>query len=68
MGGFSYELSHFDRAVFAYRQPGSGFKPFVYAAAMDAPALLASGKNTYMTPQTPIPDTPLSITLPPGPW
>ena len=66
VGGFSYELSHFDRAVFAYRQPGSGFKPFVYAAAMDAPALLASGKSSYMTPQTPIPDTPLSITLPTG--
>ncbi|MGE4530666.1 MAG: penicillin-binding protein 1A [Acidithiobacillus sp.] len=66
VGGFSYELSHFDRAVFAYRQPGSGFKPFVYAAAMDAPALLASGKSNYMTPQTLIPDTPLSITLPSG--
>ncbi len=66
VGGFSYELSHFDRAVFAYRQPGSGFKPFVYAAAMDAPALLASGQSSYMTPQTPIPDTPLSITLPDG--
>ncbi|QQD71867.1 penicillin-binding protein 1A [Acidithiobacillus ferrivorans] len=66
VGGFSYELSHFNRAVFAYRQPGSGFKPFVYAAAMDAPALLASGKSSYMTPQTPIPDTPLSITLPTG--
>ncbi|MEY2342433.1 penicillin-binding protein 1A [Acidithiobacillus sp. IBUN Pt1247-S3] len=65
-GGFSYELSHFNRAVFAYRQPGSGFKPFVYAAAMDAPALLASGSSTYMTPQTLIPDTPLSITLPSG--
>ncbi len=65
-GGFSYELSHFNRAVFAYRQPGSGFKPFVYAAAMDAPALLASGNSSYMTPQTLIPDTPLSITLPSG--
>ncbi len=65
-GGFSYELSHFNRAVFAYRQPGSGFKPFVYAAAMDAPALLASGASNYMTPQTLIPDTPLSITLPTG--
>ncbi len=66
IGGFSYELSHFNRAVFAYRQPGSGFKPFVYAAAMDAPALLASGRNSYMTPQTAIADTPLSITLPDG--
>lgn len=66
VGGFSYELSHFNRAIFAYRQPGSGFKPFVYAAAMDAPALLASGNNAYLTPQTPIPDTPLSITLPTG--
>jgi penicillin-binding protein 1A len=34
-GGFSYELSEFNRAVQATRQPGSAFKPFVYAAALD---------------------------------
>lgn len=34
-GGFSFALSEFNRAVQAKRQPGSSFKPFVYAAAMD---------------------------------
>ncbi|MDE2495489.1 MAG: penicillin-binding protein 1A [Alphaproteobacteria bacterium] len=34
-GGFSYASSQFDRAVQALRQPGSAFKPFVYAAALD---------------------------------
>ncbi|MBY8975768.1 penicillin-binding protein 1A [Rhodobacteraceae bacterium NNCM2] len=35
-GGFSYEFSVFNRATQAQRQPGSSFKPFVYAAALDA--------------------------------
>ncbi len=65
-GGFSYELSHFDRALYAYRQPGSGFKPFVYAAAMDAPALKAAGDRHYLTPVTLIRDTALAIKLPNG--
>lgn len=34
-GGFSYELSEFNRVIQAERQPGSAFKPFVYAAALD---------------------------------
>ena len=34
-GGFSYASSQFDRAMQAMRQPGSAFKPFVYAAALD---------------------------------
>jgi membrane carboxypeptidase/penicillin-binding protein len=34
-GGFSYERSQFSRATQALRQPGSSFKPFVYAAALD---------------------------------
>jgi penicillin-binding protein 1A len=34
-GGFSYESSQYDRAMQALRQPGSAFKPFVYAAALD---------------------------------
>ena len=66
VGGFSYEMSHFDRALYAYRQPGSSFKPFVYAAALDGPELLAAGKTGYMTPVTPVADTPLSINLPNG--
>jgi len=35
VGGFSFDLSQFDRALQAKRQPGSSFKPFVYAAAID---------------------------------
>ncbi|MGC9953473.1 MAG: penicillin-binding protein 1A [Rhizomicrobium sp.] len=34
-GGFSYASSQYDRAMQALRQPGSSFKPFVYAAALD---------------------------------
>ena len=34
-GGFSYGSSQFDRAMQAERQPGSTFKPFVYATALD---------------------------------
>jgi penicillin-binding protein 1A len=34
-GGFSYELSQFDRAIQAHRQIGSAIKPFVYLTAMD---------------------------------
>jgi penicillin-binding protein 1A len=35
VGGYSHRLSQFDRATQAQRQPGSSFKPFVYAAALD---------------------------------
>lgn len=65
-GGFSYALSHFDRALYAYRQPGSAFKPFVYAAAIDGPELLAAGKTDYLTQVSLIPNTPLTIKLPNG--
>ncbi|MFN3233361.1 MAG: penicillin-binding protein 1A [Alphaproteobacteria bacterium] len=35
VGGFDYADSQFNRATQAARQPGSAFKPFVYAAALD---------------------------------
>lgn len=35
VGGFDFYSSKFNRAVQAARQPGSSFKPFVYAAALD---------------------------------
>ncbi len=35
VGGFSFAESQFDRAMQARRQPGSSFKPIVYAAALD---------------------------------
>jgi penicillin-binding protein 1A len=35
VGGFDFFQSKFNRVVQARRQPGSGFKPFIYAAAFD---------------------------------
>jgi penicillin-binding protein 1A len=35
VGGFDYFQSKYNRVIQARRQPGSGFKPFVYAAAFD---------------------------------
>jgi len=35
VGGYSFDQSQFNRATQAKRQPGSAFKPFVYAAALD---------------------------------
>ena len=57
-GGFSYQSSVFNRATQAYRQPGSSFKPFVYAAALD------SG----YTPATIVVDAPIEIDTPQGLW
>jgi len=53
VGGFSYSESEFNRATQAYRQPGSSFKPFVYAAALD---------NGY-TPASVIMDGPITIKI-----
>ncbi|MEO0329090.1 MAG: penicillin-binding protein 1A [Pseudomonadota bacterium] len=50
-GGFSFSDSQFNRATQAYRQPGSSFKPFVYAAALD---------NGY-TPSSVVLDGPIRI-------
>jgi len=36
VGGFAFEQSNYNRALQAKRQPGSSFKPFVYAAALDS--------------------------------
>jgi penicillin-binding protein 1A len=51
VGGFSFDESEFNRATQAQRQPGSSFKPFVYAAALD---------NGY-TPSSTVPDAPITI-------
>src|SRR5579871_1587155 len=55
-GGFSYASSQFDRAIQAMRQPGSSFKPFVYAAALD---------NGY-TPVSKVLDAPFEFDQGPG--
>ncbi|MCU0900197.1 MAG: PBP1A family penicillin-binding protein [Cypionkella sp.] len=57
-GGFSYQDSVFNRATQATRQPGSSFKPFVYAAALD------SG----FTPATIVVDAPIEVNTPQGLW
>jgi len=36
VGGFDFKISQFNRATQALRQPGSSFKPFVYAAALES--------------------------------
>jgi penicillin-binding protein 1A len=48
VGGRSFEESRFNRAVQARRQPGSAFKPFVFAAAIEdgaSPGSVISGLN-----------------------
>ena len=58
-GGFSFKKSEFNRATQALRQPGSAFKPFVYALALenkytptslilDAPIVLEQGEDLKM--------------------
>ncbi len=51
VGGFSFDKSEFNRATQALRQPGSSFKPFVYATALD---------NGY-TPSSIILDEPVEV-------
>ncbi|MBH0239224.1 penicillin-binding protein 1A [Methylobrevis albus] len=56
VGGFSFAHSEFNRATQAWRQPGSSFKPFVYAAALD---------NGY-TPSSVALDAPFEVSQGPG--
>ncbi|MEM6324987.1 MAG: PBP1A family penicillin-binding protein [Pseudomonadota bacterium] len=57
-GGFSYQHSVFNRATQATRQPGSAFKPFVYASALD------SG----FSPATIVIDAPIEVDTGEGVW
>jgi membrane carboxypeptidase/penicillin-binding protein len=64
VGGRDYVESQFNRATQARRQPGSAFKPFVYAAALaprrgDVPALTAAAI---------VDDSPLTRTVKGEPW
>ena len=57
-GGFSYQASELNRTTQATRQPGSSFKPFVYAAALD------SGYS----PNTIVIDAPIEVDTGDGIW
>ncbi|MFQ5785969.1 MAG: penicillin-binding protein 1A [Alphaproteobacteria bacterium] len=56
VGGFSYDISQFNRATQAMRQPGSAFKPIVYLAALDH----------GFTPSSIVDDAPIVIDQGPG--
>jgi 1A family penicillin-binding protein len=56
VGGRDYRTSQFDRAIDGKRQPGSSFKPIVYAAAI----------ADSMRPNDIVGDTAIAITLPNG--
>jgi 1A family penicillin-binding protein len=56
VGGRDYAMAPFNRATRALRQPGSSFKPFVYAKALE----------DSMSAATIVPDTALSIMMPDG--
>ncbi|KAF0146008.1 MAG: penicillin-binding protein 1A [Nitrospirae bacterium] len=59
VGGYDFTKSEFNRAIYAKRQPGSAFKPIIYAAAMD---------NGF-TPASIIVDEPVTYTGgPKGDW
>jgi penicillin-binding protein 1B len=56
VGGRNYSKTQFNRAIQARRQPGSLFKPFVYATAMDP----ARGQQAF-TAATVLDDSPISV-------
>ncbi len=58
VGGWSFELSQFNRATQALRQPGSSFKPMVYLTALEQDI---SPSQRFM-------DAPIEIASPQGPW
>ena len=57
VGGRNYGMSQLNH-ILAKRQPGSSFKPFVYAAALNS---VLSGGRTVMTPSTMINDQPTTF-------
>ncbi len=57
VGGRNYGISQLNR-ILAKRQPGSSFKPFVYAAAMNT---ALNGGNVLLTPATMIQDEPTTF-------
>jgi penicillin-binding protein 1B len=63
VGGRDYQTSQFNRAVSARRQPGSAFKPFVYAAALGR----RQGEPAF-TAATFVDDAPLTVPVDRETW
>lgn len=66
IGGRDYGASQFNRAVHAFRQPGSAFKPVVALAALSAPAV--NGNEPPYTLASLLDDEPLAVQTPAGRW
>jgi penicillin-binding protein 1B len=63
VGGRDYQLSQFNRATRAHRQPGSAFKPFVFLAAL----ALREGRASF-TAASFVDDSPITLTVGGVPW
>lgn len=72
VGGYAYSPSQFNRALYASRQPGSSFKPFIYLAAaemgdtpdspvLDAPIALSQGNELPLWTPEDDGDNPLGV-------
>jgi penicillin-binding protein 1B len=59
VGGTNYAASTYDRVIYAKRQPGSAFKPFVVLAALE---------SRKATAATVLDDKPLTVKTPQGTW
>src|SRR5258708_724420 len=59
VGGTHYGKSTYDRVIYAHRQPGSAFKPFVVLAAID---MHKATEASFLD------DTRLTVKTPQGPW
>ena len=63
VGGRDYRTSQFNRALMARRQPGSAFKPFVYASALSA-----RDGHPRFTAASIVDDVPMTIQVSGKPW
>jgi penicillin-binding protein 1B len=66
VGGRNFHESQFDRVTQAKRHPGSSFKPFVYATALET--AFDPSMPYYYTASTLLDDEPLSMQLTNGTW